>query len=145
MANDPNYLLRSVLDPGSKRTPRRLAITNEELIAGARRGLPARSFTCLRDALELPTQRLASLVHIPLRTLARRKVFKVDESERLLRIARVFARATEVLGSVPEARLWLTQPKKALGGSVPWDYADTEPGCREVEDLLGRIEHGVFV
>jgi uncharacterized protein (DUF2384 family) len=27
---------------------------------------------------------------------------------------------------------------------VPLDYAETEIGAREVEDLLGRIEYGVY-
>jgi uncharacterized protein (DUF2384 family) len=34
--------------------------------------------------------------------------------------------------------------QKGLGGKTPLEYADTEPGAREVEDLLGRLEHGVF-
>jgi putative toxin-antitoxin system antitoxin component (TIGR02293 family) len=40
--------------------------------------------------------------------------------------------------------MWLKSPQKALGGKTPLEYSDTEPGAREVEDLLGRLEHGVF-
>jgi uncharacterized protein (DUF2384 family) len=32
----------------------------------------------------------------------------------------------------------------ALGWRTPIDFAQTEPGAREVENLIGRIEHGVF-
>ena len=33
--------------------------------------------------------------------------------------------------------------KRALGGATPLGFARTEPGVREVEDLLGRIEYGI--
>ena len=33
---------------------------------------------------------------------------------------------------------------RALGGATPLDFAKTEPGAREVENVLGRLEHGVF-
>jgi putative toxin-antitoxin system antitoxin component (TIGR02293 family) len=119
-------------------------INSALLVEKVRRGLPVRAFAILREAINVPTERLARLVHIPVRTLARRQVFKVDESERIVRIGRLFQRASEVLGGEAEARRWLVQPQKALGNLIPLDYADTEPGAREVEDLLGRLEHGVF-
>jgi putative toxin-antitoxin system antitoxin component (TIGR02293 family) len=120
------------------------AINTPLLVEKVRRGLPVRAFAILRKAINVPTERLARLVHIPVRTLARRQVFKTDESERIVRLGRLFQRAIEVMGSEDEARRWLLQPQKALGNLVPLDYADTEPGAREVEDLLGRLEHGVF-
>ena len=39
---------------------------------------------------------------------------------------------------------WLTSPKKALDNEQPIQYARTELGAREVENLLGRLEYGVF-
>jgi len=42
------------------------------------------------------------------------------------------------------ARQWLTRSARALGGEPPLHFADTEPGAREVERLLGRIGHGVL-
>ena len=43
------------------------------------------------------------------------------------------------------AQAWFNSPQLALGGKTPLDYADTELGAREVENLLNRIGHGVFV
>jgi len=92
--------------------------------------------------------RLASVLGIPDRTLARRKVadrLSPEESERLLRISSVFEKAVELFnGDVESAVHWLTNPKKALGYRQPLDYARTELGAREVENLIGRIGHGVF-
>jgi putative toxin-antitoxin system antitoxin component (TIGR02293 family) len=39
---------------------------------------------------------------------------------------------------------WLTTPQTALGDRVPLDLARTEIGAREVERLVGRLDHGVF-
>ncbi len=65
------------------------------------------------------------------------------ESERLYRIAFLIARAVQVLGSLEGAQHWLDTGKRALGGATPLAFAKTEPGAREVEDLLGRIEYGI--
>jgi putative toxin-antitoxin system antitoxin component (TIGR02293 family) len=68
-----------------------------------------------------------------------------DESDRLLRVSRVFARAIELFeGDDRAARHWLSTPQRALGGAVPLTLAKTKVGAREVERLVGRLEHGVF-
>ena len=92
-------------------------------------------------------QALASVTKIAVQTLTLRKKegrLHIDESERLLRIGMLYDRAVEVLGGQEVARQWFVTPLTALGCVSPLDYADTEPGAREVEDLLGRIEYGVF-
>jgi putative toxin-antitoxin system antitoxin component (TIGR02293 family) len=91
---------------------------------------------------------LASIIGIPERTLARRKTagkLAPDESERLLRISNLFEKCVELFeGDVTAAVHWLTTPKKALNQETPLMYARTEFGAREAEDLIGRLEHGVF-
>jgi len=76
----------------------------------------------------------------------RRKSGRLDmqESDRLLRYARLYARALTVLQNEGAARDWLKQPARALSFVTPLTFAETEAGAREVEALLGRIEHGVF-
>ena len=48
-------------------------------------------------------------------------------------------------GDQPTGRDWLTRPARAFNGQRPLDFAETEMGAREVEDLIGRIEHGVYI
>ena len=99
----------------------------------------------LRADLGVSNEELADILGIPTRTLARRTDrFKPSESERLLRIGSAWAKALAVLEEPSAARRWMTQPKRALGGLTPLRCCDTEIGAREVESLLGRIEHGVF-
>jgi putative toxin-antitoxin system antitoxin component (TIGR02293 family) len=51
--------------------------------------------------------------------------------------------AEDVLDSKHDASEWLTTPNRSLGRVSPMEFAVTEIGGREVEDLLGRIAHGV--
>ena len=45
-------------------------------------------------------------------------------------------------GDLEEARQWLKTPQRGLHGAVPLDYAKTEMGAREVENLLSQLNHG---
>ena len=123
------------------------ARNRKTLIQLIKKGLPVSWFSRLQEEMDVPVQALARAANIALRTLARRKKegkFPADESERVLRLTLLFEKAVDVLGSGDVARRWVKSPKEALGGKTPLDYADTEPGAREVEELLGRIEQGVF-
>ena len=85
---------------------------------------------------------------IPERTLARRlsrgEVLTIDEADALARLRRVVAMARRVFGEAGLADEWLRSPNPALEGEVPIRMARTDLGGREVEAVLGRIEHGVF-
>ena len=61
-----------------------------------------------------------------------------------MRFENLFKHARKVLGDDEGARLWLNFPQWGLGGAVPLDFARTEAGAQEVDDLLGRIEWGVL-
>ena len=110
-------------------------------------GLPVKAFTKLRENLDVSEKQLAGVLNIPVSTLARRKKtgrFPFTESERIFRIARLFDKARDVFQSDTMARKWLKEIAWALGDVSPLSYAQTELGAQEVEDLLGRIEDGVF-
>lgn len=118
-----------------------------ELVRQVSDGFPYGVLDHLRRSVELSTSSLAQLLDINARTLNRRKLegrLNPDESDRVLRLARVYANALGLFGGdLDKARRWLSTPKVALGGESPLDYARVEVGAREVLDLIGRIEHGV--
>lgn len=118
-----------------------------EVLARIRRGLPMAEFEALRAMLDTSAEQLAEHLAMSRSTLVRRrKAGRLDplESDRLVRFARLFARAHEVFEDASAARGWLRAPARALAFSTPMEFAETETGGREVEDLLGRIEYGVF-
>jgi putative toxin-antitoxin system antitoxin component (TIGR02293 family) len=90
---------------------------------------------------------LARLVAVSPRTLHRRKGTRLrpQESDRLLRFSRLFAQAVELFeGDEEAARRWLARPLVALAGQTALELAETDVGTREVEALIGRLEHGVL-
>ncbi|GAC1469887.1 MAG: DUF2384 domain-containing protein [Gemmatimonadaceae bacterium] len=120
--------------------------SSTELRERIKRGLPYRSLESVRERLQLSVPEAVSVLHMPARTLARRRQTRrlgADESDRLYRIARVAAHAFAVFGAEDKAATWLRRPNRALNGELPIDLLDTDVGVRQIEDILGRIEHGV--
>ena len=60
------------------------------------------------------------------------------------RIARVTRAADETFGNPEKARAWLQRANRALGGSSPLDMLDSDDGADHVEQVLGRLAHGLF-
>jgi len=117
-----------------------------ETIALIREGVSTDVLVRIKEALDLTDAELARVVRIPKRTLTRRKkdgVLRPDESERALRLFRLVRHAEAVFGSLEDACTWMQTPNLALGNESPLQFADTEPGARRVDQLLGQIEHGV--
>jgi putative toxin-antitoxin system antitoxin component (TIGR02293 family) len=118
-----------------------------QLISRIKKGLPLNMFAQLCSDLGVPEKELCRILKIPPSTLARRKKsgqLSFEESERVFRISKLYDRALDVFKDPEQSSNWFKEPSWALGNVPPLEYADTELGAREVEDLLGRIENGVF-
>ena len=102
----------------------------------------------VRRETGLPMERLAVSIGMSPRTLTRRKKEKklsAAESDRLVTISRLLAQAVGLFeGDKDKALRWFMQSNRALGKLSPLEMAGTETGAREVENLIGRLEHGVF-
>ena len=118
-----------------------------ELIRKIQKGLRFSELETLQSSIDLPFEQLAAKLAISRSTLQRRKAagrLSPDESDKVIRLSRLLEHATNVFGDIERARAWLKLPQRGLGGAVPLDYAETEVGAREVDDLLGRIEYSVY-
>lgn len=116
-----------------------------ELVPLIRAGLPT---TVVDDLLAQGHLTLAELdrVVMPRKTLYhRRKLGRLtpEQSDRLLRVVRLLALAEETFGSRDKAATWMRRPTRPLAGERPLDLMDTDAGARQVEELLGRIAHGI--
>ena len=132
---------------GSTGKPGASNFTPSKLIAALRVGLPVQELDVLQASLDVPMEKLGTMLGISKATLHRRKAggrLGPAESDRVVRFARLMGKAVEVMESEDNARKWLTSPQVGLGGAAPLNYAESEMGAREVEDLLGRIEYGVY-
>lgn len=111
-------------------------------------GLPYAAMEHLQIRLGETEIDLPDILQIPPRTYQRRKAegrLPPDESDRLLRFARIFWKVLELFDQDQESAVaWLAGPVVGLGGLRPLDLVKSEPGCQEIETLVGRLEHGVF-
>jgi putative toxin-antitoxin system antitoxin component (TIGR02293 family) len=119
-----------------------------KVVQRVRMGFPYAALVHFQKTSGLPVGSIADLIRIPQRTLMRRKAkgrLSSEESERLLRLSGVFEKAVELFeGDTDAARRWLTTSNRELDNQSPLDFTRTEIGAREVEDLIGRLEYGVF-
>jgi putative toxin-antitoxin system antitoxin component (TIGR02293 family) len=111
-------------------------------------GLSFTMFERLGRVSGLPLEKLRVAVRITPRTLIRRRNenrLSPEESDRLVSVSRLLAQTFELFeGNKIAAVMWFTSPNRALGDQIPIEVAATETGAREVENLIGRLEHGVF-
>jgi len=118
-----------------------------DLIRQIQKGLRFSELETLQNSIDMPFEQLAAKLCISRSTLQRRKAagrLSPDESDKVMRLSRLLEHATKVFGDIEKARAWLKFPHRGLGGAVPLDYAETEVGAREVDNLLGRIDYGVY-
>ena len=125
-----------------------MKFTPSKLVEVLQVGLPFGELQDLQTRLAVVSERLAPMLGISKATFHRRKgdsrKLSPAVSDRVVRYARLLGFALKVFGNLGDAKQWLKAPQFGLGGAVPLDYAKTEIGAREVENLLGRIEYGVY-
>lgn len=88
-----------------------------------------------------------AIVGIDPRTLTRRRKegkLTPRESNALYHLAVLYEHALDVLGDSETVRNWFNTPEPDFSEMSPLALLDTAPGMKEVDHLLGRIEHGVF-
>ena len=110
-------------------------------------GLPVESLNRLKEHGVTFTE-LSEIVIAP-RTLKHRKARGEDlsheETDRVIRVARVITLANDVFGNNDKALKWLRTPADRIDGRTPFSMLRTDAGGRWVESRLWQIDEGVFV
>ena len=139
-AKTPQSMMKSLLGIDT--------VDNLKLAKKVESGLSFEAFERVGRVSGLSSDALRGAIRIAPRTLARRrqeKKLSPEESDRLVSVSRLLSLAIELFeGEVRAALNWFTSKNRALGGISPLRAASTEVGSREVEALIGRLEHGVF-
>ncbi|MDB5363698.1 MAG: toxin-antitoxin system antitoxin component family protein [Rhodospirillales bacterium] len=116
-----------------------------DLVRIVRHGLPIAAVQFVLDSGRLTPSEIYQVV-VPRKTLENRRklgTLTPDQSDRLIRVARVLSAAEDTFGDRSKAAIWLRRPTTELAGEKPLDLLDTNEGARAVEALLGRIGHGI--
>jgi len=132
---------------GGRRLIRKQVRRETDLEQAVATGLPAEVVRRLAESTGTTLKELQEITLIDRSTFSRRirqrARLKADESDRIARVARVAALAMQALGR-DEGLRWLREPNVALGKRIPLAMLGTDGGARQVEQIVGRIEHGVF-
>lgn len=120
-------------------------IADTTSLAPAARAQPELFVDLLRRGF---TEHELFLLVIPKRTLARRRarneLLTVEETDKGMRLMRIATQAERVFGEAGKAHRWLRKSKRELSGQTPLAFLSSETGARAVEEMLHRIEHGIF-
>ncbi len=117
------------------------------MIEFARKGVSMQFVIHLGYRLGLSLQHIANVLHVSLRTLQRYPLDKkldTDQSSKAILLANLHKRGLEVFGSDEAFSEWLNSPVPYLQGQKPLTYLDTPFGFDLLDQVLGRIEHGIF-
>jgi putative toxin-antitoxin system antitoxin component (TIGR02293 family) len=109
-------------------------------------GLEFGEFEALRRQLDLSLDELSIRLGLSRATVEKRKAsghLSLDESGKVVCFARLLGHAVHLFGGLEEARHWLKAPQRILHGAVPLDYAKTDLGAVEVENLLTQLDYGI--
>jgi putative toxin-antitoxin system antitoxin component (TIGR02293 family) len=140
-----NELKAVVAELGGRQALGRSLSSDRELREAIREGFPPAVVPQVMRASGLTLKELAAALDLSPRSLQRRRRggrLARYESDRLYRLARLVAMARQYLGDDDRAQRWLKRPNRALGSLAPVAAIDTEPGARQVENVLGRIAYG---
>ena len=119
--------------------------TNEwsVLYAAIQEGLPVRNARLMRERVTPQVFDHSVVKRTTLSSKGPRERLSITQSERAVRIGRVYARAAEVFGDRERGRAWLVRPNRTLEGRRPYELLANEAGARYIEELLGQLEHGI--
>ena len=109
-------------------------------------GLPIDSLSLLKEK-GLTFSEASQMVISP-RPLKHRKArgehLSHEETDRMVRVARIVALAENVFGNLEKALLWLRSPDDRIGDRNPLSMLHTESGGRLVENMLWQLDEGVY-
>ena len=118
------------------------------LIEAVRQGVKFNAFFNFANKGPFSINEWSAFLHLSERTMQRykreKKTFDSLQSEKILEIALLYKKGTEVFGTGEKFNNWLTTDNVALGNVKPKDLFDSSFGINLLKDELGRIEYGVL-
>jgi len=121
---------------------------NVRLIGLTREGISYELFQSIVEQGVFTMKEWSVFLHLTERTLQRYKKenrpFEPLQSERILEIARLQKRGTDVFGTLEIFNEWMNSKIIALGEIKPKELLDSSFGIAMIDAELIRIEHGVL-
>jgi len=143
------YKLKGQSDAISKMLSNEEHLYSEfDLINMVAAGVTKRSIDQLASNLGISRKSMAeNILDVSVKTMERKSAEdKVDKktSSHAIEIARVMQHAYQVFEDEEKVKRWINRENKGLNGIKPISLFDTLTGLNLVNDILGRIEEGVY-
>ena len=116
-------------------------------IVMSRLGLRKSSIFEVAELYNVTLDELSSWLHTSYRNLQRKdqnELLDSSKTEKLLALLQLANTGKEVLGSVAHFQQWIQLPILALGNKAPKEFLDTLFGIQHLQQLLGRLQWGVY-
>jgi putative toxin-antitoxin system antitoxin component (TIGR02293 family) len=122
--------------------------TDFDIIRASESGITKASVDELSRSIGVSKKDMAEeILSVSVKTLERKDPSdKLDKklSSHALEVARVMQHAYEVFEDEEKAKQWLNRANRALNSVAPIHLLDTMTGINMVNDILTRIEEGVY-
>ena len=122
-------------------------VSGLDFLTASAEGIPKLSIESLAGVMQIPMKDMAVLLNLSYKTLSRKKrtdVLSNLVSSLSIEIANTFAKGLAVFEDADRLNRWLHKENKALNGQKPFDLLNTPTGLKLVNQILGRIEEGVY-
>lgn len=133
---------------GGKYSARKPVPSGFDLIALSNEGITRKAIESLAQHIGVSQKTFAEgILNISVKTIERKKpTDKLDKkiSSHVIEVAKVIQHAGEVFEDKEKVIRWFGNPNSALNEARPIDMLDTLTGLQMVNDVLGRIEEGVY-
>ncbi len=123
------------------------SLENVDLIAVSRNGISAAQLEALQKSTGLENHHLARILQVTTRTLQNKKgsdKMSISVTEKALKLSRLYQNGYFTFGDKSNFKAWMRSPVLALNNKTPLSYLDTQFGFELVEQILGRIAHGII-
>lgn len=134
--------------PAAIRKLERSKVSDFDLINLSNTGVQKLFLDVLATDLGITRKFLAeNILSVSVKTIERKGLHDTLDkqlSSHALEIAKVLQHAFEVFEDEEKVKRWIAKPNRALNSKKPIELLDTLTGINLVNDILGRIEEGVY-
>ncbi len=109
-----------------------------------RRGLPKKSFEKLKEVTGLDYNMLGLALSVSSKTLQRKQVFDVVQSEKMYELAELYSMGINYFGE-EGFRRWMERPLFTIGNRIPMALIDVSEGISLLKTEIMRLQHGIAV
>jgi len=109
-----------------------------------REGLSKKSFENLKEVTGLDSNTLALALGVSSKTIQRKQIFDVIQSEKMYELADLYAAGVSYFGK-DGFRRWMNRPLFSIGNRKPIELIDVNEGIILLKAEISRLQHGIAI